>query len=320
MAAAAPGPPEFRVLGWNIENYGVSKDDKGGDELIAFIAQVIRKKQVKVAAFSEIRGLMAADIGNRLASELGVNWTFHPSRKWGVGRWEQYLFVWDTTVVQANVPADFLDDIRDGAGNQIGFWRLTKDRPPFVGNFTTVQGAVQVTIAIMHSPNPQPWTFPRDAARNLAQVNELQIGARATLLLGDFNVTWDSNQQTGFYGNAAFTHLFGLGFEQLLDNQDSSLIGRNWVPLALDACRSSPYDQIFFRHAGTACTCHGAGVEDLIEDASSALDNDILQALVNLANKGFAGGHVGAMNVSQAFEAYRKLVSDHLPVSVAIRY
>lgn len=323
---ASSAKPNFRVLGWNVENYGMSKDKKCGDALIDFIAEVIRKKDVKVAAFSEIRSDRAEKIGERLKAKLdklGGTWAFHPSQAWGVKRWEQYLFVWDTSVVTANTPADFQDEITDDKGSQIGFWRLTKDRPPFIAKFTTVNLNIPMSIAIMHSPAPQPWTYPRDAAKALALVPGLQDPARTTVLLGDFNVAFDAQQSTvGQYGEAAFTELVKIGLEQILpDMMDSSLIGRGWIPADLDSCRSSPYDQIFARAGAPAPTFVDPAVENLIEDVCApAQDVDIEQALIKLHNQGFGSSQVSPMDLETAFKAYRELVSDHLPISVGIKF
>ncbi len=55
--------PYINVLFWNIENYGTSKHkaSNGGKELYAFIVEVLKRNEVHIAGFAEIRSNLGAD-------------------------------------------------------------------------------------------------------------------------------------------------------------------------------------------------------------------------------------------------------------------
>jgi hypothetical protein len=253
------------VMGWNLENFGSTKYKtvNGGPELIALIAKVMTQNNIDVAGFCEIRSNLGDDIGQALVTQLGgtaAGWTHRPSPAFGKGRWEQYLFVWNTLKVTA-YRAGGLPAFESSFPNtspppaNLGFPRQSQlDRPPFLAYFQTVTVTApqkQVLVAIMHSPAPTPTTRPRDAARNIAKAGAITRDGDTCVLLGDFNVKESVDASVaGTPGFEAFGALVAAGFRQeLRANVLSSLIPKAWADMNSDDCKSAPYDQLFCRRA-----------------------------------------------------------------------
>jgi endonuclease/exonuclease/phosphatase family protein len=309
-----------RVLGWNIENYGVGKDFLAGDDLIKFIAEVIRSKTIDIAAICEMRQDWADKIGLRLKKELGGKWEHFASEAFVPGRNEEYLFVWNGATVAnqkiSGTKAGFQDAFFD-QGKKIGFRLLTKDRPPVMGEFTAVTSKGKLRVSVLHSPEPKSKLDPRDAARNLATVAELRPKKMASVIVGDFNVKKSAKAADGNYGWPAFDDLVTAGFAQLLANDElTSLRSRKRKNIAKPGdCVSQPYDQIFV-WTDKVATHANPKVEDLVADALIP-NSAIAKALLPLLNKlGKNASKIGSC--AEAFEAYRNMVSDHYPVSVTI--
>lgn len=325
-------------MGWNIENFGASKYNPvtGGAELIALIAEVIKKNDADVVGFCEIRSKLANSIGKDLIAKLGAGWTYNQnSPPFGKKRWEQYLFVWNTNKVTSYKA--FKSDFANPAAPppHLGFPRQSLlDRPPLLGYFQTVAGPQKkVLVAIMHSPAPTPTFRPRDAARNIALAAALQEGDTC-VVLGDFNVKASVDVKVpGSFGEAAFKGLVNAGFKQRLRADVlSSLIPRKraWVGMNNDDCKSSPYDQLFCRTAA-GITFLEDGVEDLIvESVSPGTPNVLLPStsanylqplLAAIKGKNNGGTPPAAYNtVEDAFVDFRYYVSDHLPVVVQVHF
>src|SRR5215210_2193334 len=90
-------------MAWNIQNFGWSKYNGWGDDLIAFIADVAVQNSVDMIAICEIRGAAGTFIGADLVAELnnanmGGAWAYNVSPQYGSPRWEQYIVAWDTSV------------------------------------------------------------------------------------------------------------------------------------------------------------------------------------------------------------------------------
>lgn len=330
------------VMGWNIENFGTTKHKKvnGGPELITLIAKVISENNVDVAGFCEIRANLGDDIGRELVAELGgtaAGWTHLQSPAFGKGRWEQYLFVWNTNKVISSQPFQhsFLNPSPPPV--TLGFpLQSHLDRPPFLAFFQTVTTPQkQVRVAMIHSPAPSPALRPCNAARNVAKVVEINSGGDACVVLGDFNVKASVDAGVpGTPGHAAFGDLVRTaGFVQKLpDGAFSSLIPKRqaWTHMSEDDCKSQPYDQIFCRTATTGITFQNEGVEDLIVECvprtatgliSKAGKNYLGPSLADLHAKNNSGSAPAAYNtVEDAFQAFRVYVSDHLPVVVEVHH
>jgi hypothetical protein len=324
-------------MGWNLENYGASKykATNGGVELIALIAGVIKKNQVDVVGFCEIRSKLADDIGSNITAKLGLGWKYNNSSPaFGKGRWEQYLFVWNENKVKTYkaFQSDFVNPARPPAN--LGFPRQSYlDRPPLLGYFETVAvPKKKVLVAIMHSPAPTPTFRPRDAARNLALAAVLKNEGDTCVLVGDFNVKANVDATVAnSAGAAAFGDLLTAGFQQRLPADVlSSLIPKKkaWIGMDNDECKSSPYDQLFCRRAG-GINFRNEGVEDLIVESVSvgtpnvlipSTGGNYLQPLLAAIHGKNNGGSPPAKysTVEDAFEAYRVFVSDHLPVVVEV--
>jgi len=329
--------PHITVMGWNIENYGASKWKKsnGGDELVAVIAEVIKKNNIDVAGFCEIRSKLGDDIGKALVQILGAaNWTHQPSDAFGKKRWEQYLFVWNKTKVTSYQA--FLSDFTNPnpPPAKLGFPRQSQlDRPPYVGYFQTVAAPPKkVAVAIMHSPSPSSKKGPRDAARNLAEAAALRTGD-GCVLLGDFNVKAPVDVNQAGPGKEAFQNLVTAGFAQMLDADVlSSLISKKqaWVGMYTDDCKSAPYDQLFcWKATAAGITFQNDGVEDLLSEIVAATANvntpstqgSYLEPfLAAIDAKNSVAAVTNYNTVEDAFIAYRVFVSDHLPVVVEVHH
>ncbi|HEX8126708.1 MAG TPA: endonuclease/exonuclease/phosphatase family protein [Allosphingosinicella sp.] len=317
---ASIAPQTLRVLGWNIENYGPKKDLAGGAELIKFIAEVIRYRNFDIAAICEVRQNWADKIGLKLKAELAGAWDYFASEQYVPGRLEQYLFLWNgATVTRQNIAgtkAGFQDKFFDGKKAQVGFSRFIKDRPPLMGQFEAKASKGKLRVAMYHAPEPKDWRDPRDAAINMATATDLRPAGMASVVMGDFNVKKSANWQNGNYGQFCFAKLVGEGFtQQLSKNELTSLTKRNTVITSLADCKCQPYDQIFTWTPGAPATAVPTRVEDLIDEAmkTAKVSAPLLALLKKLAKNTTKIG-----TYQDAFSAYRRLVSDHLPVSAEI--
>ena len=323
----------IRVLGWNVENYGDSKWDKGGDDLVQFIAQLIIHQKIDIAAFSELRSGRAEDVGNALVKVLnksGGSWASIPSNARGTNRWEQYLFVWNKSRLTNNpiqskpnpnkaALAPFLDMFFAADGKQIGFRRVLADRPPCLAEFDLASGgAGKLRVAVMHSPNPGYWKDPQDAAVALAGVGDLRPANVPAVLLGDFNVRANSNASNGNFGQGAFGALVASKFEQQLPNDSpSSLKPRKMKPQSPGECTSEPYDQIFAWDPPKNPPTKSFSKPRVVDVIGESLkDADLEKKLLVLLNKKRSA--VAPLTLVDAFEAYRCMVSDHFPVAVEV--
>ena len=307
-----------------------TKELNGGAELVALIAKVIQQNQVDVVGFCEIRSKLGDDIGKELTEILngnktGLPWKYKPSTPFGKNRWEQYLFVWNTTKATTYGPL-FKDTFTNPAPPpaNLGFPRQSQlDRPPYLGFFQTVTNAKKVLIAVMHSPAPSPSFRPKEAANNMAEVADFSSAVDACLLMGDFNVKISSDAATaGSLGEAAFGPLVtGKNFTQLLPGDIlSSLISLKQVVvgMTINACYSMPYDQLFLR-AKIGISYQKQSVKELISASLNTNPTQYLQAVlakVNQINYGVAPA--AYTTVEDAFDDFRFYVSDHMPVFVEI--
>jgi endonuclease/exonuclease/phosphatase family metal-dependent hydrolase len=320
--------PPIRVLGWNVENCGIKK---AVPELVHLFAETIKAKTIDIAAFCEMRQGSAKKVGADLETKLS-GWKSFASKGFVPGRLEEYLFVWNPARVApvsiaginvAGTSAEFRWEYHDTNKKKLGFHRTTKDRPPVMGEFKPKSGA-NVRVAIFHAPGPEDWRDPRDAMIEMAKVDDLKVAKTPTVLMGDFNVKSSANAKTGNFGSGAFGDLIKAKFQQLLDkDQLTSLRIRKTVPTSVAACLCQPYDQIFaFTEKNATYSYADAKVENLIEDAwehaqDSTKPKQIHDALLALLKtKQSSVTKIGT--VAEAFSAYRRQVSDHLPVSVSI--
>jgi hypothetical protein len=176
----------------------------------------------------------------------------------------------------------------------------------------------------MHSPEPGFKLNARDAARNMAIVNEFQALGNTCVLMGDFNIKSVAVEAVAnSRGAAAFGPLVAAGFEQVLvggGNADvlTSLISKKsaTVGMAAGSYFAQPYDQIFFRINGNGITHQNEGVEDLIAEGLNL--NYLEASLVALWNRSTGNNAANFTQVEDAFVAYRVCISDHLPVVMEV--
>ncbi len=341
------------VMGWNIENFGTAKHNSHGAQLIEFIAQVINQNQVDIAAFSEMRSNLAGPIGTALATRLdniqalaAGTWHSRASIQMVPKRLEQYLFVWNSNVattyngapdpvtgVANSVPFQWLYNNPAPPPARIGFPRqITGDRSPFLGYFqaTDSHAAVrQVLVAVMHSPEPGFWKDTRDAARNIARITEFNNNGETCVIVGDFNVKYQSDAAVvNSRGAGAFGNLVAANFVQAMNPVDAatSLIKAvHWVPppaMVAGNYQNQPFDQAFFRTtapAGAPLNHQPAYTDDVIQDCIGGNYLEApLGAIADTAIGNPPGTTVYGANINNAFVDYRNYVSDHLPVFIQV--
>lgn len=335
--------PELVFMAWNIENFGATKyrTSNGGPELISLIAKVMALNRVSIAGFSEMRGNRAEQIGRDLVSVLdgltsANRWKSQASKQFVAGRLEQYLFVWDSQEVTPAVTPhsdafqyEFATAL--GSTTKIGFPRLSSlDRPPYLGKFRTVAAPIiDIPTAVFHAP--APGNNVHAACQRLAAVSEFKQNAEACVVMGDFNVKTNANQQAPHSnGQAEFSALVQEGFQQLLvpnnaiTDVKTSLVARKSSSPAMtaDDCRSQPYDHIFLRkptrNPPTTITVSADGMADLITDC---LPGNYLESyLVNLQTVREGGPQPAYRSIAEAFVPFRRYVSDHLPVRFKLEW
>lgn len=342
------------VMGWNIENFGTSKYNSHGQRLINFIAQVIHQNQVDIAAFSEMRSNLAGPIGTAIAARLdniqalaAGTWHSQASIQMVPKRLEQYLFVWNSNVattyngapdpvtgVANSVPFQWLYNNPAPPPARIGFPRqITGDRPPFSGYFqaTDSHAAVrQVLVAVMHSAEPGFRKDTRDAARNIALITEFNNNGETCVLVGDFNVKYQSDAAVvNSLGAGAFGNLVAANFVQAMNpiDMETSLIKAvHFIPppamVAADY-QNQPYDQVFFRTTaavgGVALNHQPAYCDDVIPDClAGQYLTGLLGAIHDTVNGNPIGTRAYGANLNDAFVDYRHYVSDHLPVFIQV--
>ena len=348
---------KLTIMGWNIENFGTSKYKTHGSELIKFVAKVMDNNKVALAGFSELRSGLGQKIGDGIAKELNTmqtvtTWKAQASPKFGKNRWEEYVMVWDSAKLStyngntATTPnSAFQTEFKDPAHapKLLGFPRQSKlDRPPFAGYFQAPDSnnvPRKFVFAIMHSPGPDYFPYVRDAARNMAQVAEFKNVGETCVIMGDFNVKYSAAQSVAnSYGDLAFSNLVTANLKQVIDPTDveTSLIkAATLTPWVDQAYYAQPYDQVFSRldNVTPALTLDDAYQDDLIVDCVNSGWKSIttnatgyLEPFLGAIADAYSGNTPGTTKyansttgINDAFIAFRRRVSDHMPVFAVIK-
>ena len=342
------------IMGWNIENFGTSKYTSHGTELIKFVAKVIDNNSVVLAGFSELRSSLGKKISDGIAAQLNTmqavtSWKAKASPQFGKNRLEEYAIVWNSAKLSTyngntatNPNSAFQSAFKDPANapKLLGFPRQSKlDRPPFAGYFQAPDSnnvQRKFIFAIMHSPGPGYFPNVRDAAKNMAQVAEFKKAGETCVIMGDFNVSYSTNQTTNnSYGNLAFSDLVTANLKQVIDPIDveTSLIkAATLTPWIDKAYFNQPYDQVFLRldNVTPALKLDAAYQDDLIEECVtggwSGAATGYLEPFLGEITDAFSGNTKGTTKyaktntgINDAFIAFRRRVSDHMPVFAIIK-
>jgi len=343
------------IMGWNIENVGTSKYTSHGPELIKFVAKVMDTNAVALAGFSELRSGLGKKISDDIAKELNTmqsvtTWKAQASPKFGKNRWEEYAIVWDSaklstyngnaaTTPNSAFQTAFVDPASASKPKLLGFPRQSKlDRPPFAGYFqASDSNNVQrkFVFAIMHSPGPGYFPNVRDAARNMAQVAEFKKAGESCVIMGDFNVKSSTDQSvTNSYGDLAFSNLVTANLRQVIEPIDveTSLIKATILTSWDDkAYLNQPYDQVFLRWDNVTPTLtDDAYQDDLIEECVtsgwSSTATGYLEPFLGAITDAYSGNTHGTTKyaktttgINNAFIAFRRRVSDHMPVFAIVK-
>jgi hypothetical protein len=320
--------PTFNVMAWNIQNYGSTKHANYGAELVDFIARVMLRNNVSVAGICEIRNLHAATIGVDLATQLnntvGPQWHFGYSAAFGTARWEQYLFVWNNNIITNN---SFITSFPIPATNPqqyYGFPLLTKNRPPYAGDFSI--GGKRMMITMYHAPNPAQHVKIRNACNTISDLTELDQHDGG-ILMGDFNVHHDDDVAVAnSNGEYAFNLLAGLTtspYDELLINQDTSLIsyGNAGTVTTIAGAFNQPYDKFFIRTINNGVNSNAETVERILLLGSNGGPYQAsMQAIQTKNAVAWVLNAAGNYALDQAFRLYRGWISDHVPIVMTVNY
>jgi hypothetical protein len=342
--------PKITFLAWNLLNFGESKYriNKGRVELISLIAKVVNNNGADLAGFTEILSNKADPIGKDLVAALNLlnptkSWTHMPSDQFMTGtgkakRKEQYLYLWNKNRLDPYTPGvgtSFQYKFENPVGTPLKFPGVppSKGRPPWLGFFQTKDGTKpKIVVAIMHSPGPD--NNPEAASQEMSKIGVLVTEGNYTAIMGDFNIRKNATTEdvdmnnVNSNGYMAFNK-FSANFSQPLYKTESSLAGNAFVKMELDECYSNPYDQVFIRPQ-IPPTNGDADVDELIKDCVSppvpaepvnvTAPGYLEKPLADLEGKIFGPTPAYYRTVEDAFQMFRRYVSDHAPILADITY
>lgn len=255
-------PTTVVAISWNIRDLGA--DMVNDNDLIDFIATVLRNGGANFASILETKSNKGDDLGKKLKAKLGGTWDHHssPPSAPKSNKPENYVFLWDGAAVTAGAGFKFPNDIDAATGKTIGFPRQhtggkRPSRYPYLGTFT--MGGKAVTVVSFHA------TF---TAVDIAECNQ-KLGAigevrdRNVIVMGDFN-DHPVNSKT-YRGKKSFEPLTALNFSHHINTKTSlkHFFELSW--LATTDCRSSLYDNFWVKTGGDVAVT-SAEIIDCIDD------------------------------------------------------
>jgi hypothetical protein len=341
------------IMSWNLGAMDPARANRAPGAIVNYLATVIEAGPVALAAFSGIRGELAGGLGTVLTEELEnrsippVEWNSAISPTLGAGRDEQYLFVWNRSVVTAQ-PCPKTDTflqweyaVPGGQDQYYGFPRdpsQAPDLPPVRMLFQPVGSDRLVSIAIINGPDwmlgNQAGVAAHEVCGNLAQIPELDQG-HGGLLMGTFNVPLNDDVNTAKSNGAAVFAPLLAKYQQTFHGSPTALAGVPKVAIPMEEAQPQTADAIFFRRNGAqnGLGYSRADVPDLLGQALGTLDDQgnwvsapmgMPLALVEYAMVG--GNAVAAepdgsyVKLEDAFIVYRELVSAYLPALITLTY
>ena len=325
---------DLRIICWNIQDLGIAQMADLNFEKI--LVEVIHKNQAHVVCILETKGCQGVVLKDALktglSSKTGKTWAGEHSVRSGPksNKPEEYVFVWDTTVVTGNsfhIP----DHAQDPAYPKSGYGFINthlKSRYPYVGKFTV--NARSITIVAFHTCFETKHIV--NSNQNLAQIKAV-IDDPNVIIMGDFNDS-ATGGKAGKGKKKSFDYLYEMGPEAAchyvcaLDVETSLKSPKNadsgsWGTTA--DVRASKYDHFFWRSVTGQLSAPTATVIDVIADLRDGQYlHDLGKAAFNkwtsLPNsKGTAFGPGAKItSVQEAHLVYASAISDHLPVFMQI--
>lgn len=277
------------------------------------VVQTAFLAEVDFVAIMEVQSNVGLDVGEAVAGRIS-NFYYHESNQF-VKHSEQYLAVWDTTKMAST------DVFLEFPGLE---FPNAAYRPPLMFMMNIAQLANNIPIVIFHAPAPSDPNVVAGCA-NLAQIHEIATG-NSGLLMGDFNIS-PSDPVSNPRAYNAFGPLLNLGYSQATVNVKTSLVQSVPPNATFQDCLSSEYDNFFIKinAAGT----HVTWVADVFDLLSPCVIGDpeffgnydlLFRSWVGYRDTGVNQMCAPINSIAEAHDAYRRTVSDHLPVKLTLSW
>ncbi|GJJ04329.1 hypothetical protein RugamoR64_48670 [Duganella rhizosphaerae] len=321
------------ILSWNIKD--LNEAQILDVNFIALVAKVIQVQNAHLVSILETKSDKGLDLRTKLCAKLGKNWDSIHSDKSALhsNKPENYVFLWDTTVVKKGSAAKF--KFPDAQNPRVGFPNMhtskkSPSRFPFMGEFKVAN--TTFTCVVFHT------TFTAvhivEANQNLAQINEVKTDTNV-IIMGDFNDHPTLGKSRSYKGKSSFLDLTTtLNFKSHI-NAKTSLCQAylpSWTSTA--DCRASEYDNFFLKSAGDFSN-PTATVVDLVSDLQhpnylSQLGKALFNSWAKRENVTKAKTKPGWTAIKEygklekiatledAHEVHWVAVSDHLPIHLKL--
>ncbi len=224
------GPPEIRLVSWNLYNFGRTKDDQE----ISVAAETLRDADL-VAVQEVVTSPPGAQAIGKLDQELdrtGAAWDYRISRPTTGPGTEKYAFLWKPSRLRLLGRAKLASALADPI-----------HREPYLARFEHRPSGRTLRVASFHAV-----PTAKDPEQEVALLDRLhrRYEDDHLLLVGDFNLDEDAS---------AFDELRGLGYTAVLDDQPTSL--RRKRRDGPEGHLASEYDNMFYETAPLRTTRGG---------------------------------------------------------------
>ncbi|MBO2011917.1 hypothetical protein [Hymenobacter negativus] len=347
---------QTNIMTWNLGKYGPNEHLATQVQYVQFVASVMQYTGTNLIGFCGIYAGLAEAFSTALINELDNRdrqpdkWRAQASPQLGLGRNEQYCFVWNsekflpsktslTDYFQYDFPLPF------DSKNIFGFPRVhtkSQDMPPYLGYFQLLDAATTKYLAVVlfHAP-----AWDGDSGRTIGLacdtiplVPAFQQGD-GLLLMGTFNVPIDDNVDTPNSNGAwAFNNLAGPKgpYQQLTQNVPNRLATNASVAMSMEEALVQTADNLFFRKTSElkGFSCTNMGVANIFDHVFNTYNTSTdkwmtaplgpplanLERLIADADDVLALPDGSYAKLEDAFRAYRGLVSAYLPIGFTLTY
>lgn len=306
-------PTTVRFMTWNIANFSAKK--KNVPDFYEFVTQTAAMVPTDFLAVLEVVSFLGETLGDELGGRL-INfgkWLYQDSDQFAKHS-EQVVLLWDTKPFpKVNMVYSF----KDTAGKALEFPNDSY-RAPHMAVMDIKGFATGVPVVAFHGPNPSDSNRLPGCA-NLAKIAEV-AKATSAVVMGDFNV--DPADPSKDPGLKAFGDLIKLGFQIGLTATATSLKASAPSATTFDECCSSQYDNFFYKVAkGSVKVTRIDVLTDLVKNPTSNYSK-LFYAWYGSTAKAAKVGWSGAAfkTMGDALAGYRAVVSDHVPVVLALTF